>query len=92
MKLLNAFSLQMLENFPVSVNFSEVSELPKELESAVGHKDTAAVLGVDFNRVNVSLKPGEVFYIAQLQGGRLPEGSTTLPPGFSFKFLKGEVK
>jgi len=81
MKLLNAFSLQMLESFPASVNFSEVSELPKGLESAV-----------DFNRVNVSLKPGEVFYIAQLQGGRLPEGSTTLPPGFSFKFLKGEVR
>jgi len=32
-----------------------------------------------------------VLYVAQLQGGRLPEGSTTLPEGFSFKLLKINV-
>jgi len=91
MRLLNAFSLQMLEKFPASVSFEEVEKLPKGLESCVGHADTAAVLGVEMHRVNISLKVGEMFYIAQLQGGRLPEGSTTLPEGFSFKYLKGKV-
>lgn len=56
-------------------------------ESAVGHADTANVLGVPCNRINVRLHEGDALVVAQLQGGRLPEGTTTLPAGFSFKFL-----
>lgn len=81
----------MLESFPTSVKFTEVESLPAGLESAVGHADTAAVLGVPMNRVSVKLRKGDVAYIAQLVGGRLPEGSTTLPEGFSFKYLKAEI-
>lgn len=88
MFLLNAFSLQMLQDFPATVRFEEVEKLPEGLESAIGHQDTANVLGVPCNRINVSLKRGDVAFVAQLQGGRLPEGSTTLPEGFAFKFLK----
>ena len=90
--LLNAFSLQMLTAFPTNVKFEEVESLPEGLESAVGHQDTANVLGVPMNRVNVSLSKGDVAYVAQLQGGRLPEGSTTLPEGFAFKFVKVTVE
>ena len=43
------------------------------------------------NRINVKLNPGDVFYVAQLQGGRLPEGCATLPEGFTFKYIKGLV-
>lgn len=89
--LLNAFSLQMLEEYPASVRFTEVDSLPEGLTSAIGHADTAAVLGVPMNRCNVKLHCGDVAYVAQLQGGRLPEGSTTLPEGFSFKYIKVEV-
>lgn len=89
--LLNAFSLQMID-VPCSVDFEEVSELPSGLTSAIGHKDTATVLGVPMNRVNVHLSKGDTAYVAQLQGGRLPEGSTTLPEGFTFKFIKVIVK
>ena len=91
MKLLNAFSLQMLDSFPASVKFEEVEKLPQGLESCVGHADTASVLGVEMHRVSIKLEKGETFYIAQLQGGRLPEGTTVLPEGFSFKFLKGKI-
>ena len=90
MYLLNAFSLQMID-VPSRVDFEEVDVLPDGLESAVGHTDTAAVLGVPMNRVNVHLEKGDVAFVAQLQGGRLPEGSTTLPEGFSFKFIKVSV-
>lgn len=62
-----------------------------DLVSAIGHADTAAVLGVDCNRVNVTLRKGDIAFVAQLTGGRLPEGSTTLPEGFHFKFIKVEV-
>jgi hypothetical protein len=93
MWLCNAFSLQMLPEFPATVTFEEVGELPAEgLESAVGHADTAAVLGVEVRRVHVTLKAGETFFVAQLVGGRLPEGSTELPEGCTFKFLKGVVR
>ena len=90
--LLNAFSLQMVST-PCLVKFTEVNNLPSkdELVSAIGHADTAAVLGVPMNRVNVTLKEGETAYIAQLQGGRLPEGSTTLPEGFSFKYIRVDI-
>ena len=89
--LLNAFSLQMLADFPASVTFEEIDTLPQGLTSAIGHADTARVLGVEMNRINVTLHRGESAYVAQLTGGRLPEGSTTLPEGFSFKYLKVSV-
>lgn len=92
MYLLNAFSLQMISEFPANVKFEEVDTIPNGLVSAIGHQDTANVLGVPMNRVNVSLSKGDVAYIAQLQGGRLPEGATTLPNGFTFKFIKVSVE
>ena len=92
--LANAFSLQMLKDFPCEIKVSEIAFEDVKLStltSAVGHQDTANVLGVECNRINVSLEKGDTLFVAQLQGGRLPEGSTTLPEGFSFKFLKVEI-
>ena len=101
--LANAFSLQMIKNFPVSINIYEIgsigaeaickrTNLPAEhrehIISAVGHPDTAAVLGVPCNRIYVSLEKGDTLYVAQLVGGRLPEGCITLPEGFTIKFLE----
>lgn len=88
--LLNAFSLQMISG-NCTIKVTEVDSLPDGLTSAIGHQDTANVLGVEMNRVNVKLNVGDTAYVAQLQGGRLPEGSTTLPQGFSFKFYKVSV-
>lgn len=90
MFLLNAFSLQMVET-PCSIKFTEVNSLPEGLTSAIGHQDTANVLGVPMNRMNVHLSKGDVAFVAQLMCGRLPEGSTSLPEGFHFKFIKVEV-
>ena len=89
--LLNAFSLQMID-VPASVKFEEVESLPEGLTSAIGHADTAAVLGVPMNRINVKLNSGDVAFVSQLVGGRLPEGSTSLPEGFKFKFIKVTVE
>jgi len=79
----------MIDSFPCNLSVTEV-EKPDfaGAVSAIGHTDTAAVLGLPCNRINVKLGAGDVLYVAQLQGGRLPEGSTTLPSGFSFKWLK----
>lgn len=105
--LANAFSLQMVNNFPCDIHVEEIDGIkadyiclqantpedhPDHIVSAVGHADTANVLNVPCNRINVSLNKGDILFVAQLQGGRLPEGSTTLPEGFSFKFLQVTIK
>ena len=91
--LLNAFSLQMIENIaPCNISIREVFNPDlSELKSCVGHIDTANMLGVDYNRCNVSLKKGDFAIVAQVVGGRLPEGCTQLPKGVSFKFYQVEI-
>jgi len=96
--LLNAFSLQMLTltkpGDKVTVTFEVLPELPATdtLESAIGHQDTANVLGVEAKRINVKLNAGDTAYIAQFTGGRLPEGCTTLPEGIKLLPIKAEVQ
>jgi hypothetical protein len=93
--LVNAFSIQMLERGGV-VRFEEIAseDIPTDVTSAVGHADTANVLSdllgfeVPMNRAFVTLDEDTELYVAQLIGGRLPEGATTLPEGFSFKFYR----
>jgi len=93
--LTNAFSIQMLSG-PATVRFDEIApeEIPADVISAVGHADTAAVLTnilgfeVPMNRINVTLDENTELFVAQLVGGRLPEGATTLPEGFKFKFFR----
>ena len=88
---------------PATVKFEEVTvaEVSKALKdgfvSAVGHADTAAVVGtilgveVAMNRINVSLNGDTELYIAQVVGGRLPEGCTTLPEGIAIKFVRATI-
>ena len=93
--LANAFSIQMLQKGGL-VRFEEIdaTDIPSDVTSAVGHADTANVLSdllgfpVSMNRINVVLDENAVLYVAQLVGGRLPEGATTLPEGFGFKFYR----
>jgi hypothetical protein len=89
----NAFSLGMVPRHLLSTVRVEPCFAPDVagLESVVGHADTAAVLGVAFNRASVTLQAGDVLFVAQLQGGRLPEGTTTLPQGFGFEWCRVTV-
>ena len=91
----NAFSLQMLpSDGTVSVETDKADDIPVDVVSCIGHTDTANVLSdifemeIPVNRMSVTLHEGDVLYVAQIIGGRLPEGSTTLPKGFAFKFMK----
>jgi hypothetical protein len=102
--LSNAFSLQMLAlEVEEELKITPISEeLTKKIisggfVSAIGHQDTANVLTnilgvqVDNNRVNVSLDADTVLIVAQVVGGRLPEGATELPEGFKIKFVKVQL-
>lgn len=97
----NAFSLQMLDtsrSWNVSVEPVRVQDIPADVMNCIGHPDTAHVVGgllgrsLEANRVSVKLTAGDTLYVAQIVGGRLPEGTTTLPEGFEMVFLKVTVR
>lgn len=94
----NAFSLQMLnlgQENKVSISPVTAAEVANSgAESVIGHADTANVvsdiLGIEvpMNRISVKLNQGDILYVAQVTGGRLPEGATTLPEGMAITFVK----
>lgn len=95
--LTNAFSLSMLPmeamNF-VRVKKINPNDVPADVESAIGHQDTAKVVSdilgfeVKPNRVSIKLNENDVLYVAQYTGPRLPEGATTLPEGAILEFFE----
>lgn len=92
--LVNAFSLQMIETKDGKriMNFEKIEQPSQEelqkMTSAIGHQDLAQILGVECNRISIKMQEGDTLYVAQLQGGRLPEGATTLPEGFKLEWYK----
>lgn len=104
MKVLNAFSFNMISAMPATVRVEEITpEVAAQLlrqdgiQSAVGHQDTAAVFGqtldieVPCNRVSVVLRPGEQVVVGQYSGPRLTEGSMSLPEGAAIKWLLVQI-
>ena len=77
------------------ISLDEAKELvngAEEFECAIGHVDTAVVVGdmldmaLEANRTSVSIDVDEALLVAQYTGPRLPEGATTLPEGATIKF------
>jgi hypothetical protein len=44
-----------------------------------------------FHRANITLSAGDVLYVLQVMGGRLPEGCTELPEGIQLQWRKVTV-
>lgn len=86
----NAFSLNMIPRELLEQVRMTPCEQPdtRHMVSVVGHADTAAVLGVAFNRISLRLNAGDVLYVAQYIGSRLPEGATALPEGARFEWVE----
>lgn len=105
MKILNAFSLQMIEGLgEVNINIAPIEKKAAKaiidivrIESFIGHADFAKVLTnelekeIPFNRANAKLERGESVLVCQLSGGRLPEGCTTLPENIHINYYLVEV-
>ena len=90
--LANSFSLQMITAFPVEFKCDEISRekfdyYKQHAVSYIGHEDLARMLNVDYNRQSLKLRDGDILLVAQLVGGRLPEGATTMPEGVDIKYL-----
>lgn len=97
--LCNAFSLQMLQGAEAAdisvLRMDGAPCLGEGVRCCIGHADTAAIVGrlvgrpgLKANRESVTLQPGDVVFVAQLTGGRLPEGATTLPEGFEIAWYE----
>ena len=93
----NAFSLNMIpvENFTlIRARKVTPADVPQSAISVIGHADTAKIVSgilnyeVPANRVNVTLESGDVLYVAQYKGPRLPEGATQLPEGATLEFIE----
>lgn len=96
----NAFSLQMLSgDATIKVTEKTLIEASalldsNEFQSVIGHADTANIVSgligkeVACNRTSIQLTPDDVLLVAQVIGGRLPEGTTELPEGFQLSFRK----
>lgn len=102
----NAFSLQMIDTDtthnvtikPLTIPEVDTILYDREFISCIGHPDTASVVDsmlektIPCNRVSVKLTEDDVLIVAQLVGGRLPEGATRVPEGFELKFLHVSLK
>ena len=101
--LANAFSLQMLSSASKIETFTLGREVAAKLVSEkkhhciIGHSDTAMVVGIQLgvfvmpNRESVKLHPGDAVLVAQVVGGRLPEGATELPEGTRIEYILVKV-
>lgn len=95
----NAFSLQMVADNAIICKVEVApKEIPEGAVSIIGHADTATVVGsilgrdIPHNRASVMLSDEDVLYVAQVVGGRLPEGATTIPDGMEIKFYRITVR
>lgn len=95
--LANAFSGQMVPDFCVISKKLVTRERVRELimwewESCIKDKDMMTVLSKVLdaydqrNRESISMTEDDILIVAELQGGRLPEGATALPEGCQFVF------
>ena len=99
MKVLNAFSINMLERRGQRIEFVPIDLAAarnlcrnEPIESYVGHAYTALILStmlnatIPMNRVNYEIALGDVVLVAQFTGTRLPEAATALPEGATIEF------
>lgn len=93
----NAFSLQMLREPDADIRTRGITKemfdaLVTDAYSVIGHEDIANITGLPFNRESITLVPGDILLVAQVVGGRLPEGTTKLPEGKRMEYRCVEIK
>lgn len=95
----NVFSLQMLDQnetlavevYPLSTWYVQ-SLLKGKFTSIVGHAPTATIMSnmfntdITYNKTQIQLSEGDFLVVAQISGGRIPDGAHELPEGLEMKF------
>jgi len=96
--LSNAFSLNMLkvgsEGVHADINFVTPADIPADAINIIGHPDIATIVSsilerdIPVNRVTATLCAGDILYVVQYRGPRLPVGATTLPENAKLDFYR----
>lgn len=74
------------------ISWTEFDEFKnKEHINFFGHEDVAKMVGMEMNRISISVDSGDIIVLAQYNGPRLPEGCTKLPEGAKITPVKIEV-
>jgi len=81
------------------------SAIMAEFVPAIGHADTARIaenllnkalsgwtVPPLFNRTNITLNEGDILFVAQFRGQRLPEGATELPEGATIEWWQVTIQ
>lgn len=86
----NAFSFQMIDGsyvMKVEVIKKEIFDAMKEYAySVMGHEDMANVHNLPYNRESIKLHKADQLLVAQIVGGRLPEGATVMPDDVEIEY------
>lgn len=100
-QMLDTNILNKVSFMPLSVDdvrdTISVAQADNVFINAVGHADTMNILNnmlgtiLTANRVNVKLDENTTIIVAQVIGGRLPEGCTSLPEGTQIRFIEVEM-
>ncbi len=81
----NAFSLQMPPD-----GLQRLKQYNKGLPGSHGAANQLG-FAIKHDRKSINLMDGDVLYVAQLTGGRLPEGASELPEGFHLEWREVTV-
>lgn len=93
----NVFTFGFLASKNVDIKSRQITweefdqALQGEFVNYMGHEDVARMVGLKQNRISISVKSGDVVYLAQYDGPRLEEGATVLPQGATLIPLRVEV-
>lgn len=88
---------QAVKLISTPISWAEFDEYKKMVEDGkainfMGHPSTAALVGMEANRVSLQADYGSTLIVVQYDGPRLNEGATDLPKGASLVPMKWEVK
>lgn len=92
-----------LDECNLSIRKLQIVDMPFDnCISYIGHKDLVEIVkneaakfgksvNINFNRESYKYSPGDVLYIIQYIGDRLPEGTKELPANAKLKYFKVTV-
>lgn len=79
---------------PVSPSEVRIVGFRSAVRSQASAKVLSTILGVTVSvapdKINLYDQEWNTLYVAKLSGGRLPEGATRLPEGFTYSFFRVE--
>lgn len=93
----NVFTFGFLANKNVDIKSRQITweefdqALQGEFVNYMGHEDVAHMVGLEQNRISISVVSGDVVYLAQYDGPRLAEGATVLPEGATLVPIRVEI-